>query len=196
MHVVEDYFSVHSHRDALAFSMFFFQDMNNLKSTHSSTYDTAGLHRAKDPGAGASTPYHAALTTATEDIAAGSEIFADYGKDWIPDLPGVQVTLDKRMDAADVFLLDQYMPFIQQHGDKMSAEMKNALWEFTTKDFPVYSQAMTNLPRHPWSEVENFITKSLQDQDGKDSEISVVRHFIRKQSIRTLDVSNVIMYDR
>jgi hypothetical protein len=169
---------------------YLYQDMNNLKSTHSSTYDTAGLHRSKDPGAGASTPYHAALTTATQDIAAGSEIFADYGKDWIPDLPGVQVTLDRPLDAADVFLLDNYMPFVQQHEDKMSPEMKKALWEFTTKDFPVYSQAMTNLPRHPWSEVEDFINKSLQDKDGKDDgEISVVRHFIRKQSIRTLDVS-------
>lgn len=170
--------------------------MNNLKSTHSSTYDTAGLHRSKDPGAGASTPYHAALTLATEEIAAGSEIFADYGKEWIPDLPGVQVTLHGPMDRADVFLLDRYMPFIHKLGDKMSPEMKDALWEFTTKDFPIYSQAMTNLPRHPWSEVEDFINKSLKDNDGKGDEVSVVRHFIRKQSIRTLDVSSIVPVGR
>ena len=45
-------------------------DMHNIESTHGSTWDTSGLHRSKDPGAGASTPYHRSLTEATEDIPA------------------------------------------------------------------------------------------------------------------------------
>lgn len=57
-------------------------DMHNIDSTHGSTYDTSGLHRSKDPGAGASTPYHDSLTEASEDIPAGSELFAEYGGEY------------------------------------------------------------------------------------------------------------------
>jgi len=54
-------------------------DMNNIESTKGSLYDTAGLHRSRDPGVGAFTPYHASNTTAVVDIPAGAEIFASYG---------------------------------------------------------------------------------------------------------------------
>ena len=54
-------------------------DMHNIESTHGSDFDTLDLHRSKDPGAGASTPYHRSLTEASEDIPAGSELFAEYG---------------------------------------------------------------------------------------------------------------------
>lgn len=54
-------------------------DMNNVESTHGSTYDLAGLHRSKDPGSGAFTPYYNTHTTSVEHIPAGSEIFAAYG---------------------------------------------------------------------------------------------------------------------
>lgn len=54
-------------------------DMNNIESTTGSLYDTAGLHRKKDPGAGAFSPYHSSNTTAVIDIPPGAEIFASYG---------------------------------------------------------------------------------------------------------------------
>jgi hypothetical protein len=54
-------------------------DGHNIISTHGSEYNTVGLHRAKDPGAGAFTPYHNSITEASEDIPAGSELFAEYG---------------------------------------------------------------------------------------------------------------------
>lgn len=44
--------------------------------------DSAGLHRSKDPGAGAFTEYHGRVSTATQKIKAGSEFFVDYGKHW------------------------------------------------------------------------------------------------------------------
>jgi hypothetical protein len=53
-------------------------DMHNVESTHGSTYDTAGLHRSKDPGAGAFTPYYGTHTISTEPIQAGDEIYAAY----------------------------------------------------------------------------------------------------------------------
>lgn len=44
--------------------------------------DTAGLHRAKDPGAGAITPYHNATVWAITPIPVGAELFIDYGDSW------------------------------------------------------------------------------------------------------------------
>ena len=41
--------------------------------------DGAGLHRSKDPGAGAFTPYHDRKGVATRAIRAGEELFVDYG---------------------------------------------------------------------------------------------------------------------
>jgi hypothetical protein len=43
-------------------------EMNNIVSTHGSMYDTAGLHRSRDPGAGAFTPYHSSKTVTTEPV--------------------------------------------------------------------------------------------------------------------------------
>jgi hypothetical protein len=45
-------------------------------------YDTAGLHRARDAGAGAITPYHNASIWAIATIPAGGELFINYGDSW------------------------------------------------------------------------------------------------------------------
>lgn len=44
--------------------------------------DNAGLHRSRDPGAGAFTQYHNRESTATRNIAAGEELYVDYGSNW------------------------------------------------------------------------------------------------------------------
>ena len=44
--------------------------------------DNAGLHRSKDPGAGAFTQYHNRESTATKPIKAGAEFYVDYGSNW------------------------------------------------------------------------------------------------------------------
>lgn len=43
-------------------------------------YDMAGLHRGKDPGAGAITGYHGREAFTTRNVSAGSEIFEGYGE--------------------------------------------------------------------------------------------------------------------
>ena len=48
----------------------------------SPVYDEGGLHRSKDPGAGAITPYHNGTTTVLRKIPAGGELFKDYGESW------------------------------------------------------------------------------------------------------------------
>jgi hypothetical protein len=61
----------------------------------------------------------------------------------------------------------------------MDEELKQALWEFTTDDFPLFNAAMTNMPRNvKWQTIEEEIKKGTKD---------AVRHFIRQQSIRDLD---------
>jgi hypothetical protein len=42
-------------------------------------YDTAGLHRSKDPGAGAITPYSNCSTSVIAHVPAGGELFKYYG---------------------------------------------------------------------------------------------------------------------
>lgn len=44
--------------------------------------DNAGLHRSKDAGAGAFTPYHDRRSHATDDIAAGQKLFISYGSSY------------------------------------------------------------------------------------------------------------------
>lgn len=45
-------------------------------------WDVGNLHRSKDPGAGAITPYHNGTTTVVVDIPAGGELFKFYGNNW------------------------------------------------------------------------------------------------------------------
>jgi len=153
-------------------------DMNNIESTHGSTYDTAGLHRSKDPGSGAFTPYHNSLTTAVTDISPGSELFASYGDYWIPLIEGAQITFDDTMDRADNFLRNEYWPWMKEHD--VSDALKQGMWELTQRDFPYKSQEYSVLPSAPWSDVEAALREL-------PASTSVVRTFIRQQSIRTLE---------
>lgn len=45
-------------------------------------YGACGLHRSRDPGAGAFSTYHNRISTAKRDITAGEELFVDYGSNW------------------------------------------------------------------------------------------------------------------
>jgi hypothetical protein len=50
-------------------------------------YDTAGLHRSKDPGVGAFTPYHNGTSTVSRHIPVGGELFKFYGDNWFATRP-------------------------------------------------------------------------------------------------------------
>ena len=162
-------------------------DMNNIESTHGSVYDTAGLHRSKDPGSSAFAPYHSAVTDVAEkeSIPAGAELFATYGDYWIPDIPGAQVTLEEPLNRAEEFLQETYIPrLLGDVHNHWSQELKQGLWEFITQDLAfLSSQAMSNLPRASWNDVEEV----FRQHKTKDDDFSLVRHFIRNQSIRNLE---------
>lgn len=152
-------------------------EMNNIYSTHGSIYDTAGLHRSRDPGAGAFTPYHSSQTTARFALKAGNELFASYGDVWIPEIPGAIITFDENMDNADEFL-DEYAKFVEgKKKQGLTPDMAEALWNLTAKEFPYGSKILGALPQHPWSVVE----KELETK----TEESTTRHFVRQIGVRT-----------
>jgi hypothetical protein len=171
-------------------------DMSNIQSTHGSNYSTCGLHRSKDPGSGAFTPYYNGKTIAAATLPAGAELFASYGDYWIPDIPGAQIALDYLLEEADEFMTKQFYPFVAEHETELTADMKQALWDFVVKDFPVVSKAFSNLPKNvPWSDIEAVLKQQQQEKlqvatNTSDDEVEVVspvREFIRRQSVRNVD---------
>lgn len=89
------------------------------------------------------------------------------------------------MQEAEDFLRDDFYPWIQAHQSELTEELKQALWELVGKDFPLYSQALTNLPRGiAWKDIE----AALEFHRGPF--FSIVKKFIRQQSIRTISWLN------
>jgi hypothetical protein len=59
----------------------------NVNAGTAPRYLPGRLHRARDPGAGASTSYHNRQSTALKRIAAGQELFVDYSEAWFVGRP-------------------------------------------------------------------------------------------------------------
>lgn len=115
--------------------------------------------------------------------------FASYGDYWIPFIDGAQITLEVNLAQAEEFLRDEYWPWIQARHGRLSDEFKEELWQLTSKNFPVYSKSFTVLPQVPWKQVEAFLEAHPAAQDH-----SAVKHFVRKQSVRTMDWLNTYGY--
>lgn len=65
----------------------FFPLVNVQGSDFETMHDAAGMHRSKDPGAGAFSYYHNRYSYATRNIAAGEELFTDYGENYFVNNP-------------------------------------------------------------------------------------------------------------
>lgn len=63
-----------------------FMPLQNVEEWNA-MYDSGGLHRSKDPGAGAFSPWWNRTTTAYKDIHAGEEFFVNYGEPWFTGRP-------------------------------------------------------------------------------------------------------------
>jgi hypothetical protein len=154
-------------------------DMNNIRSTHGSQYDTAGLHRSKDPGVTGFSPYHSSQTVVTLPVSAGDELFAQYGDNWIPWIPGAIITFDQNLEDADEFLRE-YHNWIKSND--IPEELANGLWNLTSREFPYDSRILGALPQQNWTTVLRQIERHA---DG--GEDSIVRHFIRNIGHRDVD---------
>jgi hypothetical protein len=83
----EGLWEVHAASPGLGAAINAFLALTNVVEHTHVDMDANGLHRSRDPGAGAFTPYHNRRTTASTDIAAGQELFADYGGHWFVNRP-------------------------------------------------------------------------------------------------------------
>mmetsp|Transcript_16261 Transcript_16261/g.23951 ORF Transcript_16261/g.23951 Transcript_16261/m.23951 type:complete len:655 (-) Transcript_16261:141-2105(-) len=78
---------------------------NVIQSGHDGSYDDTLLSRAVDPGAGAITYYRNINMTSSRFIAAGEEIFSDYGENWILTRPYMEkVPLQRDYKDADMVM--------------------------------------------------------------------------------------------
>ncbi len=59
-----------------------FMDFVNVDEGYAIHRVAQDLHRAKDPGAGAFTYHHSRMSTASQNIALGQELFVGYGNHW------------------------------------------------------------------------------------------------------------------
>lgn len=122
---------------------------------HAATYDAAGLNRYTSPGAGAITPYWNRTSTAMRDIAAGSELYVDYGPNWFTSREGhfQLVPLATSYESALEFLKSYGKMLVGTDSpddlveDKMMIgdEAQKDLWDFI-KTHPYVSRERQALP--------------------------------------------------
>jgi SET domain len=103
----------------------FFPLINIQGADGETLLDGAGLHRSKDPGAGAFTPYHGRYSYAMRDIQAGEELFTYYGEAYFTENQETfgLIPIYSSYDEADKFLKqyvqvrDEVCPYGQSHCD-------------------------------------------------------------------------------
>ncbi|KAL3940231.1 MAG: hypothetical protein SGBAC_005191 [Bacillariaceae sp.] len=172
-------------------------DLQNIHATAGSVYDTAGVAR-DHPAAGSFSPYHSSQTIATREIPVGSELFANYGDGWIPNIPNVAVTLDKHLDQADNFVqhYEDWLTttIIEKYGntDQLSSEMLEKMWTMARKlhpsrDFSVLPPAMDWSRFLTSSTTTTTTAKATIDAPGGEEKRSPTREYWRSQSIRSIE---------
>ena len=104
-------------------------------------YDTAGLHRSKDPSVGSLSGYHGREGIAIKDIKGGSEIFVDYGEHWFSLRENVLglVPVAESYVLAEPVLEKFYSLDFNGHEDA-----KSELWSLI-KDFSYKSKSLAAL---------------------------------------------------
>ncbi|KAL7546368.1 hypothetical protein ACHAWF_009706, partial [Thalassiosira exigua] len=121
---------------------------------HRATYATAGIDRYDSPGAGASTPWFNRSSTAERDVAAGSELFVDYGSNWFLSRENFNlVPVYENFEKAQAFLKKYGRLLVGSENpkdlveDKMSLddEVQKDLWE-VVKTFPYPTREREALP--------------------------------------------------
>ena len=132
-------------------------------------YNGGGLHRAKDPGAGAFTPYHNRQATALEPVPAGGELFADYGSNWFKSRTNMigYIPLSEDFDEADA-LLKKFEAFASQppRWDKQLETLKNDFIGLIRNFSEVKFEAFASAPG--WGDIS---------QETKNDFLGLIRSF-------------------
>lgn len=108
--------------------------LKNVIVTDDATYDDCDLHRSKDPGAGAFTYYNYDKASAVVDIASGTELFVDYGQDWLRERSDTlgMIPLGKDYKIVDV-MMGRFLNLKSQNTDFLSKSALHDLWDLTQK---------------------------------------------------------------
>lgn len=117
---------------------------------HNTAIDNAGLHRSKDPGAGAFTPFHnrTFITIDERPVRAGDELFVDYGTSYFEGRTkkyGLLPLNDHHWEGADA-LLQKYAALSQQFPKSVPPQVHQDLFALMTQEWPWKSRVLAALP--------------------------------------------------
>lgn len=109
-----------------------FSYLNNVAVFESGAYDDCGLHRRKDPGAGAFSYHIHDRAIAKKVIAAGTELFVDYGEKWFLDRSHIfgMIPLAKDYRIVDT-LMGRLINLKNQNTGSLSNSAISDLWNLT-----------------------------------------------------------------
>ena len=124
------------------------------------SYDTYGLHRSKDPGTGAFSPYHDARNVATENVAAGGELFTNYGNEYFTSRRALElVPIWEDYPQAKEFV-DLFNAMWDSNLTDLSVNLMSDLWTLIHQ-FPVRSRFFNALPKN-MEEFEEVVTHGIR----------------------------------
>lgn len=128
--------------------------MNNIQESKCE-FDTVGLTPKNSPGAGAFTGYHGRIATASEDIAAGNELFVSYGTNWfktredymglVPEEDDFEVGSEFLESVGELLLFEIEYDDDQDHVRYM-IQVQTDIWDMII-NFPYKSRPLAALPK-------------------------------------------------
>jgi len=130
-----------------------YMDLVNIKESVPLNSNT-GLHRSKDPGAGAFSTYWNRQSIATTSIKPGHELFASYGESWFKSRENIgPVPLKGDLLLGDQ-LLKKYERLKNYVNSKIDNEALKDLWELFVWNNPwnESSRVLFGLPRN-WDDI-------------------------------------------
>lgn len=140
-----------------------FLDLANVAEANSFP-DTMGLHRSRDPLAGAMTMHRNRQSTAKYQILEGQELFVSYGDNWFyqreDDMPPVPLTGDLSRGNK---LVMKYKTLTKQLNESVPQHIIQEIWQdFVWKNpFEDTSRVLFGLPR-TWDEIREVYNVGLK----------------------------------
>lgn len=122
-----------------------------------SHFDNTGLHRSRDPGAGATSYYHGTSMVATDTIHAGSEIFFPHGYHWYlePEEESAKSVSGIPMDDPKVQeFFNRYQELQAMHEEDLTDEAQSQLWHLLEESH--LDESIKSLLPQSWTEVSRL----------------------------------------
>ena len=125
-----------------------------------SQYDSSGLDRTKDPGAGAISYYHGSSMIATDNIESGSELYFHHGFQWYLDPHDQERALLENLPIDDPRVKELwklYDSLGQSKEEALTGDLRSKLWGIIGES-PMDSKLQRLLP-DSWNQVNGVKTQ-------------------------------------